>query len=560
VANHETFASSREFHLHSVVLIITRWCKVRTLYPLLRGPLLPGPLLMSLFLLTACHRGSDNASGSGSMPTPSTPQRGQLLTTPPPMLASYSTADLLGLLGANALGKELLTLAYTPKCSINVYQLSYETVGGAGEAATASGALMIPTGTDPSCQGPLPIVAYAHGTKSDKTFNIAALPNSNDNEGILLAAVFAARGYIVVAPNYAGYDTSNLSYHPYLNADQQSKEMIDVVTAARSALPLSSAPSVTDSGKLFVTGYSQGGFVAMAAQKAMQAAGMKVTAAAPMSGPYAPAAFGDAIFMGRVNTSGTLNFVFVTESYQHAYGNIYSSPTDVFEAQYASDVTALLPSATPISALYSSGYLPQSALFSSTPPAPEFASITPATTLPPATTATALAPIFAMGFGTPDLVNNTYRLAYLRDAQAQPDGGFPTVTTGVPATAPTNTLRQALKINDLRNWTPTVPVLLCAGDQDPTVFYLNTYLMQQYWAANAPGAALTVLDVDSAVASGDPYATLKYAFVAAKVAVAANAVAGGATDGGANAVLQAYHAGLVPPVCLSAVKSFFDEF
>jgi len=36
------------------------------------------------------------------------------------------------------------------------------------------------------------------------------------------------------------------------------------------------------------------------------------------------------------------------------------------------------------------------------------------------------------------------------------------------------------------------------------------------------------------------------------------AVAGGATDGGASAVLNAYHAGLVPPFCLGAAKQFFD--
>lgn len=514
------------------------------------------PLLLSLLLLSACGGGSKD-SGSGSMPppmAPSQPQRGELLKTPPARLASYSTTDLLGILGANDVGKELLTLAYTPKCSIDVYQLSYETVGARNEAATASGALMIPTGSDAACQGPLPIVVYAHGTNADKTFNIAALKNSNDTEGVLLAAVFAARGYIVVAPNYAGYDTSDLPYHPYLNADQQSKEMLDVVTAARSALPVSSAPNVTSNSKLFVTGYSQGGFVAMATQKAMQAAGMTVTAAAPMSGSYALAAFGDAIFMGRVNTSATLNFTLLVASYQHAYGNIYTNATDVFEAQYAANIASLLPSATPISALYAAGDLPKDVIFSSTPPAPEFAAITPATT--PAS----LAPIFAMGFGSPDLVTNAYRLNYLRDAQAAPDGSFPTVSTGIPAASPTNTLRQALKTNDLRNWSPTAPVLLCAGDQDPTVFYLNTQLMQAYWTTNVPVAPVTVLDVDSAVASGDPYASLKNGFSAAKALVAANAVAGGATDGGATAVLEAYHGALVPPVCLSAVKSFFDGF
>ena len=63
--------------------------------------------------------------------------------------------------------------------------------------------------------------------------------NPDNAEGLLIAATFAAQGYIVVAPNYAGYDTSALAYHPYLNADQQSKDMIDALTAARSALPTS---------------------------------------------------------------------------------------------------------------------------------------------------------------------------------------------------------------------------------------------------------------------------------------------------------------------------------
>jgi hypothetical protein len=103
-------------------------------------------------------------------------------------------------------------------------------------------------------------------------------------------------------------------------------------------------------------------------------------------------------------------------------------------------------------------------------------------------------------------------------------------------------------------------VLLCAGDRDPTVFYLNTQLMQGYRTANVPRTSVTLLDVDSGATSGDPYADLKKGFAAAKALAAANAVAGGASDGGTMAVLQAYHAGLVPPVCLSAVKSFFDGF
>ena len=151
-------------------------------------------------------------------------------------------------------------------------------------------------------------------------------------------------------------------------------------------------------------------------------------------------------------------------------------------------------------------------------------------------------------------------MSYLRDAQAAPDGGFPTTTTGLPPTTPGNTLRQALKTNDLRNWTPTAPVLLCAGNGDPAVLYLNTQFMQGYWAQNAPpNSSITILDVDSAFSRGDPYSDLKARFAVVKALVAFAAVIRGARDGGASAVLQAYHTALVPPFCVSAAKSFFDS-
>jgi len=502
-------------------------------------------VIVAVALLAACGHGDDNAPPAV---TPAQPTRGQLLSTPT-MAGSYSASDLLSMLISDPLGKELLQLTFSPTCTVNVYHMEYETVGGAGEATTASAALMVPTGSGASCSGARPVVVYAHGTNASKTFNMADL--SNNSEGLLMASVFASQGYIVVAPNYAGYDTSTLPYHPYLNGDQQSKDMIDSLAAARSAY---ATASTSDNGKLFITGYSQGGYVAMATHKAMQAAGTAVTAAAPMSGPYALAAFGDAIFEGEVNMSAPANFNLVVTSYQHSYQNVYMSPTDVYEAQYASGADELLPSATAITAIYANGQLPQNVLFNSTPPSPAYASMTPATT--PAN----LAPSFALGFGTPDLVPNAYRLSYLQDAAANPDGGFPTATTGVPAAAPGVAIRQDLKTNDLRNWTPTAPILLCAGDSDPTVFYFNTQLIQSYWATAAPTATVTLLDVDSSPSSGDPYANEKTGFAAAKAAVEAAAIVGGASDGGAMAVLQDYHATLVPPFCLYAAKSFFDGF
>jgi len=507
------------------------------------------PWLSCLLLLSAC--GGGNGESAALSPIP---QRGALLKNPPAKLASYSIADLLAKLADNDAGKLLLQLAYTPKCALDIYQVQYETVGAVAEATTASGALMVPTGSGAPCAGAHSILLYAHGTTADKNFNIADLSAAANDEGLLLAAIFAAQGYIVVAPNYAGYDTSTLSYHPYLDADQQSKDMIDALTAARTALPTLSSPAVAQSGKLFVTGYSQGGYVAMATHRALQNAGVAVTASAPMSGPYTLAAFGDAIFYGDVPLSAPANLTLLISSYQHAYGKIYADATEVFEPKYASGIESLLPSTMPISDLYAAGKLPPDELFSSAPPAAEFAQFTPSKI--PAV----LAPVFAMGFGPDNLLLNSYRLAYLQDAQASADGGFPTTTTDLPPATPQNTLRQALKTNDLRNWTPSTPMLLCAGDEDPTVLYINTQLMLGYWATHVPAGSVDVLDVDSAPLSGDPYSDLKSAFAAAKALVASAAVLAGATDGGASAVLADYHGGLVPPFCVTAVKSFFDGF
>jgi hypothetical protein len=501
--------------------------------------------LIAALALAACGGGGGGAGSNPSAP----PARGTLLQTPPQLLSTFTISALLTELEL-PINQLLLSVSSAPLCDVIFYHIQYATVGGAGEATTASAVLMIPSGVGANCSGERPIVLYAHGTTTDRAFNMADLQNA---ETISLAALFASQGYIVVAPNYAGYDTSALPYHPYLIADQQSKDMIDALTAARTALPLASLTTVKDNGQLFVTGYSQGGYVAMATHRAMQAAGMNVTASAPMSGPYALAAFVDAVFYGEVNGDATVSSTLLLGAYQTVYGNMYANATDIFEPQYAPGIQTLLPSTTPRSQLYAEGKIPEYALYSPTPPAPEFASITPPTD------PSDLAEVFALGFGAGNLLQNSYRLTYLEDAQAHPDGGFPTATTDLPAAAPANGLRQDLKLNDLRGYTPSAPTLLCAGNEDPTVLFLNTQLMQGYWAAHSASAPVTVVDIDSSPTASDPYADFKNGFAAARAAVAAAAVLQGATDGGLNAVLSEYHAGLVPPFCLSAVKAFFDH-
>jgi hypothetical protein len=490
--------------------------------------------------LSSC--GSDTTSGTTATST----ARGTLLHDPPFRIASLDAVSFGAELGASASGAQLLQVAGAPVCGVDFYYMQYNTVGGAGEATTASGALMVPTGPGAKCSGARPIVLYAHGTDTDRTTNIADITNTSNTEGALIAAMFAAQGYIVVAPNYAGYDTSPLTYHPYLNADQQSKDMIDALSAARTALPNTLSASTTDGGKLFITGYSQGGYVAMATHRAMQAAGMTVTASAPMSGPYALEAFGDAVFYGQVNIGATVFTPLLVTSYQNSYGNIYKNLADVYEANYAPKMANVLPSTIPLATLFMNGVLPQTELFNSNTP------VTGNTTLD-AALAVPTNPLFAVGFGTMDLVNNNFRLGYVLDAVASPDGAVPTPTAGVPQAAnPQFPLRQAFKLNDLRNWIPQRPVLMCGGDADPTVFFsVNTQVMQQYWAALPPGA-ITVVDVNGPVSGpSDPFAAAKVGYQ--------QTIAGIAAQGGQAAAIQATHA-TEAPFCTAVARGFFANF
>ena len=425
-------------------------------------------------LLVAC--GGTNTETS---PVNESTTHGTLVDNPPLRIASVDATAFQAQLASSTSGQQLLQVTGNPTCGVDFYYLKFNTVGGAKETTVSSGALMVPTGPAGTCSGGRPIVLYAHGTQTQRPLNIADITNTSNTEGALIAAMFAAQGYIVVAPNYAGYDISTLGYHPFLDASQQSGEMMDILAAARAALPKTFASSTTDNGKLFITGYSEGGHVAMATLRAMQAAGATVTAAAPMSGPYALEAFGDAIFFGNVNLGSTVFGPLIATSYQHAYGNVYTSPTQVYSATYATGIDTLLPSATPDQHLVlgwqaaANGAVRQHHA-GGLPGSPQLT----AALAVPSDPNNPLTPLFDLGFGNPYLINNDYRVSYAIDAAGNPDGAVPTPKAGVPLAAapPTQPLRNGLYLNDMRNgsWAPMVPTLLCGGDQDPTVFYSST--------------------------------------------------------------------------------------
>ena len=466
------------------------------------------------------------------------------------------------------------------KCGVTIEKVSYDTKGGANEDTTATAALMVPTGDAAECQGDRPVLLYAHGTTTEKSYDFTQVGNLNNpavGESTLIAANFAAQGYIVVAPNYAGYDESELDYHPYLVAQQQSTDMVDALDSARSIIDRKKRANdanylkIDDSGKLFLAGYSQGGYVVMATARFLESQNKPITAIAPSSGPYALAAFGDDIFRGNVNIGASRFAPLLGIGLQEKYGNIYQDKSDIFLDKYAD---AQLPSDSSFGELVAAGKLPNNALFQKTPMNPVLDSLSKGSIFS-----------FLGGYDDNDyLIKSDFRAAYVTDTINNPDGLFAENGNDLPATNPQNNLRKALKDNDLRGYVPKMPTLICGGNQDPTVYYdINTGSMAkllQTASTNNTAVKLnvTVLDVDTDNADSRPdqpsltmigqasmnkwnantvVTSVQTNFSSSVAKVKADAEAQGQNS--LLAFYSNYHGSLVSPACTQATREFFAQ-
>ncbi|KQV36466.1 S9 family peptidase [Massilia sp. Root335] len=485
------------------------------------------------YLLAACSGGTTAGGTPTGVVNPDPlplPTRGSLVGQAASVAVNIGGASLptltptvlAGFLEAAQQGT--LAVAGQPQCSVSVYRVHYNTVGGAGEATDGSAAVFVPTGGGNSCSNSRPVVLYAHGTSLQKSYDMADI--ANNTEARLAAAVFAAQGFIVVAPNYTGYSGSSLGYHPYLDRVAQAADMIDALRAARTSF---TAIGAKDSGKLMVTGYSQGGYVALATQRAMQDLGtneFNVTAASGMSGPYALARFGDDLFGGAPRNGATVIVPMIVNAGQHASAALYTTPSDIYEAPYAATIADLVPGSLGSSDLVDQGKLPATALFAANSQ-PQAAGYT-------------------QYFGANNLIRTDYRNGYLADLASHPCDQSATAPL---ACAPAHNLRKWLVRNDLRSYMPGAPTMLCGGHADPVVPFFNATAAASYFSAR--GSNITLLDIDDTPGLNDPYRSAKAGFVAAKAILRAAS--------GDDAVSSTYHAGLVAPFCMAATRDYFQS-
>ena len=362
-----------------------------------------GAALASL-VLVACGGGGGGSSGGG---TPTGPQRGSLVEAPVTVATLTATQ-----INTTASQSGLQALTGAAQCDVRIVALNYNTVGVKGENTNASAALLVPTGPV-GCTAAAPLVAYAKGTDVQQPHTLAS---ATDGETFLLIAMFASHGYAVVATDYLGYAKSTYPFHPYLHADSEATSVIDAIRAARNA---AGTEGLALSGKVMLTGYSQGGHSSAAAQRAIErdyGTEFNVVGAAHLAGPYNLSGS----VKSPVAVFGVQFFApFMVTAYQKVYGDVYTDVNAVFKMPYASWIETLLPNPTlNYNTLVTTGKLPG-----------------------------------ANGETPTTVRDELFQSAFVIDSQAHS----------------TNTFYIDATKNDLLGWSPKAKTMLCGGAGDPTV-------------------------------------------------------------------------------------------
>ena len=139
--------------------------------------------------------------------------------------------------------------------NISLYRIIYRSKGQNGEIENVSGAVLIP-----DIPKPKGTILFFHPTFFSKTSTPSY--ESNGQIDIALAAVFAANGYIVVAPDYIGMGYNTNTFHPYVLYPQVNA--IDGLNMLNATGEFLSMLGYTDNNMpLFVSGYSEGGAYAL---------------------------------------------------------------------------------------------------------------------------------------------------------------------------------------------------------------------------------------------------------------------------------------------------------
>ena len=187
---------------------------------------------------------------------------------------------------------------------------TYNTALESGDIVVASGIVVLPL--DKS--GVSPMLSYQHTT----IFHDESVP-SNDHVQDMTPIFTASAGFVTVAPDYIGYGASKALSHPYIQAAPSANSVIDLIRAARTYL---AQRDIGLNGQLFLAGYSEGGYVSMAAHQQMEtlySEEFPVTASVVGAGPYDVRGTVDEMLLNTTRINSPAYFGFIVHGYDRYY-------------------------------------------------------------------------------------------------------------------------------------------------------------------------------------------------------------------------------------------------
>jgi pimeloyl-ACP methyl ester carboxylesterase len=210
-----------------------------------------------------------------------------------------------------------IKVSYTPAHNaVRLYRVTYDSVipEMGNKPTVASGLIAVPETDGKS----FPTVSYQHGTVYGRR-EVPSFPEESP-ETQLMIAQFAGQGYLMIGADYFGLGVST-EPEGYMVKGSHQQACYDMLMASRAVL----ADMKLGSDKLFLAGWSQGGFVTMAFLEKLEAAGVKVDGASTASAPLDVYALMEGFLIyPRKFDAAWLNSIMILSAF--AYENYYGVP------------------------------------------------------------------------------------------------------------------------------------------------------------------------------------------------------------------------------------------
>jgi len=281
-----------------------------------------------LVFLAGCKKGSDST----------TPEDKYLVSSS--LVGDFTKDQLTPRLAAAGLGAQyagLIQLQY----GVKAYKLVYKTKNTDGTDIQASGLLLVPT-----TPNAVAMISQQHGT----IFNNAQAPSNYDpaSEAYSFSSVFSALGYIIACPDYIGFGESNNLPHTYEHRAGLAQASLDMLRAAREFIQRDK--SINWDSRLYLTGYSEGGFATMSLYKKMQdevPTEFNLKAVTCGAGAYDKTNFMKALLSQKTHGVSDYNdtYLWVLLTYDRIYG-LNRPLSSYFKEPYLTEITAKRERAT----------------------------------------------------------------------------------------------------------------------------------------------------------------------------------------------------------------------